>query len=277
MRRFLFALTVVALAACLPVRQVSAAEPEAQKAPTFFRLLVGHPDPASGPSVLVVPGMVAAIGASDPATDVLKVIDELKATYRLGAIDILSSVLVPFTAGQTAEVVTVPGGPQISAAMVGFDDRTATLKVSLVENGKVLAEPVVQTLRGGRAVIGTRNGPAAPYVFLLVEPLRAPALKRAGGDAVAQGDLVFPKLMKKVQPLYPDGARKAKLEGLVVLDCTIGADGRVKGCSASRREPMGLTDAAIAAVAQWEFEPAREASGQAVEAVMTFTIRFALS
>ena len=38
---------------------------------------------------------------------------------------------MPFTAGQTAEVVTVPGGPQISAAMVGFDDKAATLKMSL--------------------------------------------------------------------------------------------------------------------------------------------------
>jgi hypothetical protein len=46
---------------------------------------------------------------------------------------------------------------------------------------------------------------------------------------------------------------------------------------ADRREPMGLTDAAIAAVSQWEFEPARFGSGPPVEVVMTPTVRFSLS
>jgi TonB family protein len=184
---------------------------------------------------------------------------------------------VTFSPAQTAEVAEVPGGPQISATMVDFDDKAATLKISLTENGKVLAEPTLRTIRGERAVVGTRNGPAAPYVFLLIEPLEAPAFDRAGARKSGAGDIVIPQAIKRVQPAYPEEARKAKLEGVVLLECTVGADGRVKGCRASRREPLGLTDAAIAAVSQWEFEPARDGAGQPIEVMMTITIRFALS
>lgn len=281
MKRYLVPV-VLSLALAGPAVAETTGDAEAQsKLPTFFRLLVGHPDPAPGSeSVLVVPGTVVSSAGlrSEPAADVLKVIDELKAAYRLGSIEIASSQLVPFSASQAASIAAVPGGPEISATMLDFDDKAATLKISLTENGKVLAEPTIRELRGGRAVIGARNGPAAPYVFLLVEPLPGPVgPKRTGSAALSTGELTGPRLVKKTQPAYPDEARKARLEGLVVLDCTIGADGRVKGCTASRREPMGLTEAAIGAVAQWEFEPARDASGQAVEVIMTFTIRFALA
>jgi len=39
---------------------------------------------------------------------------------------------------------------------------------------------------------------------------------------------------------------------------------------------MGLSEAAIDAVKQWEFEPARNAKDQPVDVIMTLTIRFAM-
>ena len=281
MKRMLVAvgllLTVASLAA---VPAAAEGDPQQAKVPTYFRVLVGHPDPApGGESVLVVPGTVlSSVVKNDPNADVLKAIDELKASYRLGSIEIVSSTLVSLALNQAAEVASVPGGPRISAMLMASDEKAATLKFSLVEGDKVLAEPVIRELRGGRAFVGTRNGPAAPYVFLMIEPFPALGdIRKTDGQAVAAIGVTGPKLVSKVQPAYPDEARKAKLEGVVLLECTIGADGRVKGCTAKRREPMGLTEAAIGAVAQWQFEPARDASGQALEVVMTFTIRFALA
>jgi outer membrane biosynthesis protein TonB len=39
---------------------------------------------------------------------------------------------------------------------------------------------------------------------------------------------------------------------------------------------MGLTEAAIEAVDQWRYEPAKDASGRPVDAVLTVTISFLL-
>lgn len=173
----LLALVLCAGSAAPPAR---AAEGDAPKVPTFFRVLVGHPDPATGPSVVVVPGMVSSIAGAGPAIDVLKVMEELKATYRLGSLDIMSSALVMFAGGQTSEIVTVPGGPRIGATMVDFDDKAATLKISLEEGGKLLAEPTIRELRGGRAVVG--------YEERASGPVRVPVGGTLAGDG-AEADL----------------------------------------------------------------------------------------
>ena len=55
-------------------------------------------------------------------------------------------------------------------------------------------------------------------------------------------------LVTRIQPEYPSDAKKAKIEGVVVLECTIDADGAVRDLKPVRSEPMGLTEAAIKAV-----------------------------
>lgn len=50
----------------------------------------------------------------------------------------------------------------------------------------------------------------------------------------------------------------------------------VRDIRAVRSEPMGLTQAAMDAVKQWRYEPARTASGKPVEVHTTVTISFLL-
>src|SRR6185312_14214386 len=64
-----------------------------------------------------------------------------------------------------------------------------------------------------------------------------------------------PKLVHHVNPEYTDQARKAKLNGTVVLSLIVGTDGVPKSIKVIRPLGMGLDENAVAAVQQWRFEP----------------------
>jgi TonB family protein len=54
-----------------------------------------------------------------------------------------------------------------------------------------------------------------------------------------------------VAPAYPAEARDKKITGVVILEASMGADGRVLDARVLRSIP-GLDDAAVEAVRQWE-------------------------
>jgi TonB family protein len=61
-------------------------------------------------------------------------------------------------------------------------------------------------------------------------------------------------LIHRVEPIYPEGARKAKIKGVVALDVAIGADGNVIAVHPTSG-PDELTSAAVDAVKWWRFQP----------------------
>ena len=82
------------------------------------------------------------------------------------------------------------------------------------------------------------------------------------------------RIVTKVDPVYPEAARTAGTEGLVVLDAVIAPDGSVK----SLRPVSGpdlLVRSATEAVRSWKFEPYLS-SGKAVEVETTIAIEFRL-
>jgi TonB family protein len=256
-----------------------AAEEGDPKISTYYRVLIGRPDPApGGASVVVVPGTVVLPGQPNPAAadDVLRVIDQLRDAYRLAVVEPAQSAMHAHRPGdQAKDVPSVAGGPQIQSTLLAFDATSATYRVTLTESGKLLAEPVVRVHRGGRAIVGSRDGDAAPYLFLLIEPF-PPIPEGALGAEAGKGDVTLPKILEKTNPAYPNEARRARLEGVVLLQITVGPSGRVTDAKVLRGEPMGLSEAAVAAVNQWKWEPARNPKGEAVTVMMTLTIRFAL-
>ena len=68
-------------------------------------------------------------------------------------------------------------------------------------------------------------------------------------------------LLAKVDPVYPESARRAGVEGTVVLDATISADGRVTDVQVVRGLPLGLSESAVEAVQRWQYRPARGRAG----------------
>jgi TonB family protein len=68
-------------------------------------------------------------------------------------------------------------------------------------------------------------------------------------------------LVEKVDPAYPEAAVRAAVEGSVVLDIGIDEDGRVTDAQVTRGLPFGLSEAAVDAVRQWRYRPARGPGG----------------
>jgi TonB family protein len=98
--------------------------------------------------------------------------------------------------------------------------------------------------------------------------------KFAQGAVKVKDQINPPKLVKSVDPVYPEIARQAKIEGVVILQARTDVQGRVKDAMVLRSVPL-LDQAAIAAVRQWVYEPL-VIDEQAKEAVFTVTVRFAL-
>jgi len=63
-----------------------------------------------------------------------------------------------------------------------------------------------------------------------------------------------PVLIKAVDPAYPSIALQGRIEGIVVLEFTIGVDGRVSDVKVIKSKPL-LDEAAVEAVKQWRYKP----------------------
>jgi protein TonB len=85
-----------------------------------------------------------------------------------------------------------------------------------------------------------------------------------------------PVLLHRVQPKYPQQARRQQIHGLVLLEAVLDRDGRVEpSVKVIESIPM-LDDEAIAAVRRWRFRPARSRSGEPLRVIVEIPIRFVL-
>ena len=88
------------------------------------------------------------------------------------------------------------------------------------------------------------------------------------------GAIQEPKRLKHVEPVYSLLARKTRLEGIVILECTISTTGAVTQVKVLRGIPM-LDEAAVEAVKQWVYTPTL-LDGVPIPVVMTVTVSFSL-
>jgi len=102
-------------------------------------------------------------------------------------------------------------------------------------------------------------------------PSPAPAV----AGVPAAGLLEGPTLTSRVEPLYPDLARRAGIEGTVELEVSIDPTGAVTDVEVVRGLPLGMSEAAAAAVHKWKYKPARTAAGP-VASRKSVRIRFVL-
>jgi TonB family protein len=135
---------------------------------------------------------------------------------------------------------------------------------------RVVSQPMVPV-----AVVPP-DRPVDGPVFSAVEPLDAPPVEWAEGlkplSAYMAKILVPPTKTKHVAPVYPQDAKDAHLQGLVVIQARVELDGRISHARVLKSVPA-LDPAALDAVLQWEFAPL-VIDGEGVAYLLTTTVVF---
>lgn len=75
------------------------------------------------------------------------------------------------------------------------------------------------------------------------------------GDSRIQGTATEPVLLWKIEPEYTEDARKAQLQGTVVLHIEVDTRGQARNITVRQSLGLGLDERAIEAVLRWKFRP----------------------
>jgi protein TonB len=128
---------------------------------------------------------------------------------------------------------------------------------------------------------GEPRQPPAPPAPPAPQPAQAQAQAdeefRAGAIPATSPDVVAPRVVRSVQPRYTADAMRAKIQGTVIVEAVVGADGTVlRARLLSSLDPVfGLDQEALAAARQWIFLPAMR-HGEAIPTIVTFDLEFRL-
>jgi protein TonB len=118
-------------------------------------------------------------------------------------------------------------------------------------------------------------GGSSSVVDPLAPPAPIPPPPPKPERPVPAGELVqMPRRLVDVRPVYPDLARRARVEGTVVLEAVLDRSGRVSRVQVVKSMPL-LDQAAIDAVRQWRYTPST-LHGIPIEVLMTVTVTFRL-
>jgi protein TonB len=89
------------------------------------------------------------------------------------------------------------------------------------------------------------------------------------------GQVQESKILRKVLPVYPELAKRARVESVVILEVNVDEEGNVTNIRVLKSHPL-LEQAAIEAVKQWKYSPTL-LNNEPVPVVATVTVEFKLS
>lgn len=197
---------------------------------------------------------------------------ELRDVYRFEALTKKDSAMLKMAVGESRKTPSPMAGLDIGLRLLAVDDLIATYEVRMAEAGKEPLVTRVAVKRSDWAIVGGRDGAAAPYFYLLFRPLSAAEEKEeARWDGITR-----PKLISSVNPTYPEDARLAREQDTIVLELEVRPDGAVVVARVVEGQVASLIEAAKAAVSQWRYEPARDAKGKPLAVKYKVTLAFKL-
>jgi TonB family protein len=243
--------------------------------------LVGFPakDQPSAGSAVLIPGNVIVLdpviagsrqASLEQSLSHARVIENLWSTFRLDPLrqneKNVTTTLLP---GKSIEIQPIESAPiKIIATLLSVDEKMSTYRVLMMVGEKPLADSTANIPLGSRAVFGGKDGDAAPYVFLIVQPAAVKGPDLAG--------ITPPRKIQSSLPTYPESAKKEKITGLVVLETVIDENGKATSIEVLESPDPRLSEAAASALRQWLFEPARKQDGRPVAARVSIEFIFKL-
>jgi protein TonB len=96
-----------------------------------------------------------------------------------------------------------------------------------------------------------------------------------GGVFRVGGGISAPRPVSTPDPEYTEAARQAKYQGTCILGLIVDADGHPRDIRITRGVGLGLDEKAIAAVKQWQFQPAMK-DGHPVAVLISVEVSFKL-
>ena len=194
------------------------------------------------------------------------------AAVRLSAINSDAVHETHSDAGGAFQFGEVPNGDYMfSARLPGFLSSRQRVRVTSS------MAPLDLTLQVGTlketVTVRSDDGPARPVVSPSTA-LGMPSPPPCGTTEVG-GNLRPPLKLKDLRPVYSPELAANNVQGEVLLQATIGVDGKVRGLEVVSAVNADLEEAAIRAVSQWEFSPTY-LNCQAIEVRMFVTVAFKL-
>jgi len=168
-------------------------------------------------------------------------------------------------------------------------ERVAWLKKekSMSKSRIVMSVLVLAVSVAVAGLVGASVFPAASGTTMMIVPPAVPdgsklEEKDAEGDKLKTvskdsecDEITHPEAIQKVNPKYPEEARKAKIMGIVIVETVINENGTVDDIEVVESPDESLSEAAVEAVRQWTFEPAL-CDGRPVGVYYNVTLKFHL-
>lgn len=114
-----------------------------------------------------------------------------------------------------------------------------------------------------------------PPVDVVTRIPDAPPAEVPDGPLQIGGPVSRPVKIAGPLPIYPEAARRARIECIVMLHTVIDRSGRVTDVEPRKSCPLGLTEAAVRAAEQWRYQPALR-QGLPVAVYMDLRVEFSL-
>ena len=226
--------------------------------------------------LLVLAGLIAAVplSAAEPAFGVRSLLHELEVKRTVvSAVEISYEVrIVDLENGGVVMAARASGRPLQPVDLASANEQEK-YRVRLAYTPQFFSATVIVS-RATETVDNFRTwwllDPAsAGAAASQPEGINAPGAYRVGGEVKA------PRVVNRVEPIFTPEARRDKVSGITIIEVLIGKDGRVKDAKVLKPLPDGLSESALAAVEQWEFEPGT-LKGEPVDVIFNLTVNFKL-
>jgi TonB family protein len=114
-----------------------------------------------------------------------------------------------------------------------------------------------------------------PETDIIFDIPEGPPPSEPEGPIHVGGDVKAPVKISAPQPQYTEIARKARIQGVVIVQAIINKQGVVTDVKVLKGLPMGLDQAAVEAIGKWRFEAAT-LNGKPVDVYYNLTVNFTL-